>query len=185
MRAALALALWLAAAQAHPASAKPADVKDKIQGARQDLKELKDQLRRNQTALKTTAKQERSLLGQLEQLNRELESARREARTHVKNLGLVEDRLTRIRGRLDQLNQEEAEDRGSLRGSLVALYKARSRRGPALLFGVRTPAELSARTRYLGALSQGTDRRIRSLQARIAEVQGFKDEYAARHRRSR
>lgn len=180
MRLALALALALSLSQARAAGSGAVPVKEKIQGARQDLKEVQRDLKKKKTVLKNTVKQEKSLLGQLEQLNRKLEAARRESLTHVKNLGLVEDRLTRIRSRLEQLDQEEQEDRSSLKASLVALYKARSRRGPALLFSVRTPAELSARTRYLGALSQGTDRRFRSLQARIEMVRGFKDEFASR-----
>jgi murein hydrolase activator len=179
VRAAASLLLALAAAVA-PARAGAAEVKEKIQDARQDIKQVQQQLKQRQQALQKTVKQERSLLGELEQLNRELESARREAGTHVKNLGLVQDRLVQIRSRLDQLQAEEAQDRASLKRNLAELYKARSRRGPALLFGARSPAELSIRARYLNSLSRGTDRRIRSLQSRIAQVSGYQEDYAGR-----
>lgn len=175
----LALAAMLQAGLPLPA-ATGAEVKDKIKDTRQDLRQLQQQLKQGQRELKSTAKQEQSLLGQLEQLNRELETARREAKTHVKNMGLVEDRLLRIRGRLEQLRQEESSDRASLRRSLASLYKARLRRGPALLFGARTPAELGARARYLSALSRGTDRRIRGLQTRIEQVNSFQEDFSAR-----
>lgn len=171
---ALGLALWPALAGAG------APVSERIQDTRQDLRQVQQELKQRQQALESAKREESSLLGQLERLNRELEGARREARTHVRNLGLVEDRLQRIQGRLVQLQREEAEDRAGLRRSLVALHKARVRQGPALLFGARTPGELRARARYLGSLSRGAERRIRSLQARIAQMQGYQQDYQAR-----
>ncbi len=89
---ALTLLLPVAAGAAAPVASR-AEVKEKIQGTRQDLTKLRKEIKQGQQIVQKHARLEKSLLGQLEQLNRELESARREAGTHVRNLALVEERL--------------------------------------------------------------------------------------------
>lgn len=180
----LGLALAAATLRAAPAPvpaagpATRAEVKQKIQGTQQDLSKLRKEIKQGKQEVLKHARQEKSLLGELQQLSRKLEVARRDARTQVFNLGLVEDKLTRVRSRLELLQAEEAADRDALKGDLSRLYKARARRGPALLFAARTPAELSTRARYLGALSGATQRRVRGLQDRIAQVDGYRREYS-------
>lgn len=175
----LALSLAALAAEAPPSQTR-AEVKQKIQGTRQDLSKLRKEIKQGKQEVQKHARQEKSLLGQVEQLNRELETARREARTHVRNLGLVEDRLTRVRSRLELLQAEETADRDALKGDLARLYKARARSGPALLFAARTPSELGARSRYLGALSGATQRRVHDLQDHIHQVEGYRREFSER-----
>lgn len=181
MKAAAWLALFLSASPLPAAQTQTrAEVKDQIKDTRQDLKQIQQQLLKNRQALKSQDRREKGLMGELEGLNRKLEGARREAKIHVKNLGLVEDRLARIRSRLSELTREEAEDRRSLSSSLVDLYKARSRRGPALLFGARSPSALADRVRYLGALSRATGQRVKGLRERIGQVSNFQSEFKER-----
>jgi septal ring factor EnvC (AmiA/AmiB activator) len=163
-----------------PAEATRSEVKSQIKDAKQDLKQIKTRLQAKQKDLTKKTREEKSLMSRLEELNRSLEGKRRAAKTHVRNLGLVEDRLTRIENRLGELGKEEAAVRASLRRSLTALYKTRGRRGPALLFGSRTPAEFATRVRYLAELSAATGRGVRTLRQSIGQVKGYREEYSQR-----
>jgi len=173
----LGLAAALAAAPAGDPATR-AEVKQKIQGTRKDLTKIRKEIKQGQQEVQKHTRQEKSILGEINQLNRELVTAQRDARIQVHNLGVVEDSLTRVRGSLELLQAEEIADRDALKGDLARLYKARARRGPALLFAARTPSELGTRARYLGALSGATQRRMRVLQEHIHKVDGYRRDYS-------
>lgn len=180
MKALLAGLLLLGAAAQAAAPATRSETRDKIKDVQQQRQQLKQQLQAQQKQLKSASKQEQNLLGQLESLNRQLVTARRESVTHVRNLGIVQDKLQAIEARLKELRSEEGQDRAGLRRALLVLYKSRSRSGPALLFSAQSPAQLAARARYLRGLSQAADRRIRGLQDRISQVQDYQVQQSAK-----
>ena len=158
----------------------PTEAGQRIQGARKDLKQLAKEIKKGKQVVSRHARQEKTIMQQLEQSGRDLDSARRESLVHARNLGVVEDRLMRVRSRLDLLQAEEASDRDVLRAGLIRLYHARVSQGPALLFSAQTPAEFGARAHYLSSLNNSVQRRVKSLRDRIAQVEGYRREFRDR-----
>lgn len=178
LRAAFALALipaWLAAA-----APTRAEVKQKLDHTRLEKKQLEDKLKRGRQDVQKHVKEEKSILGQLYGINRELEAAQRDKRVHVRNLTLVEDRISALKLRQAQAAAQEQADRKALRAQLRAVQRSRTRQGAVLLFSARTPAQWSARSSALGELSAGTQRKVQGLQQRLAQLEGFRREYAQR-----
>ena len=178
LRAALALACLPLALSA--AVATRSEVRQKLDHTRQEKKDLEARLKQGRQAVKQHAKEEKNILGQLYGINRELEAAQRDKRVHVKNLGLVEDRITALRQRQAQAGAQEQADRLALRAQLRAVQRSRARQGAALLFSARTPAQWAARTSALGELSAGTRRKVEGLRERLAQLEGFRQEYSLR-----
>ena len=153
----------------------------KIQDARQDLSEIRHEIRANERMVRQQSLRERDELGSLQRLNRELDTARRDADTHKHNLGLVRQRLDRLRAAVDKVKGEEGADRIFLRSDLVDLYKARSSQQPLMLLGARSPFELQTRARYLGILAAATQRRVDALGGDLGQLDSYRREFDSRY----
>ena len=174
----LALALTSVAGAAEPATR--AETHQKLDHTRQDLKQIEQQKRLAAKRLKEHTQAEKNILGQLDGINRKAEAAQRDARVHVRNLGLVEDRLSALRLRQAQASAQEEADRGALRAQLRAVQRSRARQGAALLFSARTPAQWAARSSALRELSSGTQRKVLALRQRLDLLNGYRQEYSQR-----
>jgi septal ring factor EnvC (AmiA/AmiB activator) len=158
-----------------------ADSGAQIQDARQVLSAIRHEINANLRTVRTQALKERSDFGTLQRLNRELEAARRDARTHKHNLGLVRERLARLQAAVDRLESEEAEDRAFLGADLVGLYKARTGQEPLLLFSAQNPAELQLRGRYLEVLALAAQNRVDSLGGDLGQLDSYRNEFNSRY----
>jgi len=172
----LALGPPLTAAEAVTRS----EVKQKLDNTRQNKKQLEQKIKQGRQTVQKHVRAEKDILGQLYGINRELEAAQRDKRVHVKNLSVVEDRLSDLKRRQAQASAQEALDRAALRSQLRAVQRARARQGAALLFSARTPAQWSARANALGELSEGTGRKVQGLRRRLEQLESFRQDYAQR-----
>ena len=163
------------------ASGLRADSGARIQDARLDLSAIRHEINANLRTVRTQALKERNDFGTLQRLNRELEAAHRDARTHKHNLGLVRERLARLQAAVDRLEGEEADDRAFLGADLVGLYKARTGQQPLLLFSAQNPAELQLRGRYLEVLALAAQRRVDSLGGDLGQLDSYRHEFNSRY----
>ena len=177
---ALVAALCLAAppALADNAPATHSEVKQRLHSAGEQLRSKTKAGRKAKLKVKQDERQIQALQSKLNELNRKLTVAQRDRLVQVRNLGLVEDKLRRVRSNLQMMQGEEAADHDALSADLVRLYKARQHGSAALLFSAHTPAEVAARTRYLEDLSDTTRRKVASMRERIARVEGYKRDYS-------
>jgi septal ring factor EnvC (AmiA/AmiB activator) len=175
------LALLCAGGQpalADDAPATHSEVKQRYNSASQELRNKKRAGRQAKLKVHQDERQIQALRNKLNELNRKLTVAQRDRLVQVRNLGLVEDKLRRVRSNLQLMQGEESADHDALAGDLVRLYKARQHGSAALLFSAHTPAEVGARARYLEALSDMTRRKVLSMRERIAQVEGYKRDYS-------
>jgi septal ring factor EnvC (AmiA/AmiB activator) len=175
-----ALVLALAQPLAGAAPGTRSEVKQQLDSTRQAKRQLELKLKKGRQDLNRHVKVEKDILGQLRDLNREVETAKRDAQVHVRNLGLVEDRLAALKERQGQASQQEQADRQALRVQLRAVQRSRARQGAALLFGARTPAQLAARSSALRELSLSTRRDVLGLRQRLDQLEAYKTEYSHR-----
>lgn len=182
MKRVVAWALLLALVPTYLVAATPtrAEVKQKLDQKRQEKKQLDDKLKRGRQELKLHAKEEKSLVGQIYGINRELEAAKRDQQVHVRNLTLVEDRLAALKQKQTQAGAQEEADRQALRAQLRAVQRSRARQGAVLLFSARTPAQWAARSSALRELSLGTRRKVQGLRLRLDQLEGYRQEYSQR-----
>ena len=177
-----AWALALVGLPALLAAAAPTrnEVRQKLSHTALEKKQIEDRLKKGRQELKLHAKEEKSLVGQIYGINRKLEAAKRDQQVHVRNLSLVEDRLADLRQKQERAGAQESLDRQALRAQLRAVQRSRSRQGAVLLFSARTPAQWAARTSALRELSLNTQREVQGLRQRLAQIDGFRQEYSRR-----
>jgi septal ring factor EnvC (AmiA/AmiB activator) len=164
-------------ARADDAPATHSEVKQRYNSASQELRNKKRAGRQAKLKVHQDERQIQALKNKLNALNRELTAAQRDRMVHVRNLGLVEDKLRGVSTKLELMKGEESADHDALSADLVRLYKARQHGSAALLFSAHTPSEVAARARYLEALSDMTRRKVASMRERIGQVEGWKREY--------
>ncbi len=178
---ALLALLWLSAPAARAdddATATHAEARQRYQSASQALRDKKRAGRQAKRKVHQDERQIQALQDKLNELNRRLTVAQRDRLVQVRNLGLVEDKLRRVRSNLQLMQGEESADHDALAADLVRLYKARQHGSAALLFSARTPAEVEARARYLEDLSDTTRRKVASMRERISQVEGYRRDYS-------
>ncbi|HTB34085.1 MAG TPA: peptidoglycan DD-metalloendopeptidase family protein [bacterium] len=174
----LALA-WMAAppARADDAPATRSEVVQRYSSARQELRSKTKAGKKAKQKVRQDERQIQALQSKLDELNRRLTTAQRERMVHVRNLGLVEDKLRSVHSKLELLQGEESADHDALAADLVRLYKARQHGSAALLFSAHSPAEVAARARYLEDLSGMTQRRVVALRESISVDESYRREY--------
>jgi septal ring factor EnvC (AmiA/AmiB activator) len=174
--AAVALALALLQASAGGRAATRTEVKQQLNSTLEAKRLAEQKVKKGLKDLKHHEMMERDAVGELAQLNREVDAKKRDAQVHVHNLGLVQDRLDALRESEARVSEQEGSDRQALSVQLRAVQRSRARQGAALLFGARTPAQVAARTNALRELSLNTRRLVLGLRKRRDLIEAYEVE---------
>jgi septal ring factor EnvC (AmiA/AmiB activator) len=106
-----------------PSVAAPGELDQRLQEERQELKEVKDQIKGYKSRLDQTKRHERNVVQALEESDRLLQQKRRELQSNERNLKLQADKHAALVKQMDELNQQLQAREGYLHTRLRALYK--------------------------------------------------------------
>jgi septal ring factor EnvC (AmiA/AmiB activator) len=101
----------------------PADLNQRLQEERQELKDLKGQIQGYKNRLERNKRRERTVVQDLEESDRLLQHKRRELQTHERNLKLQADKHTALLKEMEDLTRQIEAREGLLHTRLRALYK--------------------------------------------------------------
>jgi septal ring factor EnvC (AmiA/AmiB activator) len=104
-------------------AAAPGDLDQRLKEERQELKEIKDQIKGYKSRLDQTKRHERTMVQDLEESDRLLQQKRRELQSNERNLKLQAEKHATLAKQMDELSQRLQAREGYLHTRLRALYK--------------------------------------------------------------
>jgi murein hydrolase activator len=114
--------IWLLVWTLHGVAA-PGGVDQRLKDERQELKQIKDQIKGYKSRLDQTKRQERNVVQALEESDRLLQQKRRELQSNERNLKLQADKHAAVVRQVEELTQQLQAREGYLHTRLRALYK--------------------------------------------------------------
>jgi septal ring factor EnvC (AmiA/AmiB activator) len=109
--------------RAIPSPGAPADLNQRLKEERQELHELKGQIKDYKDRLERTKRRERTVVQDLEESDRLLQQKRRELQTYERNLKLQSDKHAALVKDMKELTRKLQDREGLLHTRLRALYK--------------------------------------------------------------
>jgi septal ring factor EnvC (AmiA/AmiB activator) len=106
-----------------PSAAAPADLDERLKEERQELKQLKDQIKGYKNRLEHTRRRERNVVQDLEASDRLLQQKRRELQSYERNLKLQAEKHAALVTQMQELTEQLQAREGYLHTRLRALYK--------------------------------------------------------------
>jgi murein hydrolase activator len=106
-----------------PSRGAPADLDQRLKEERQELKQLKGQMKDYQDRLERTKRRERTAVQDLEESDRLLQQKRRELQSHERNLKVQTEKHAALVQEMEELTQQLHAREGLLHTRLRALYK--------------------------------------------------------------
>jgi septal ring factor EnvC (AmiA/AmiB activator) len=106
-----------------PSAAAPADLDKRLKEERQELKQIKDQIKGYQDRLERTKRRERNVVQDLEESDRLLQQKGRELQSYERNLKLQADKHAALVKQMEELTQQLQAREAYLQTRLRALYK--------------------------------------------------------------
>ena len=103
--------------------AAPAELDQRLKEERQELKEVKDQIKGYKSRIDQTKRHERNVVQALDESDRLLQQKRRELQANERNLKLQADKHATLVKQMDELTQHLQTRQGYLHTRLRALYK--------------------------------------------------------------
>jgi septal ring factor EnvC (AmiA/AmiB activator) len=104
-------------------AAAPANLEQRLKEERQELKQIKDQIKGYKNRLERTKRRERNVVQDLEESDRLLQQKRRELQSHERNLTLQSDKHATLLQQMQELTQQLQAREAYLHTRLRALYK--------------------------------------------------------------
>jgi septal ring factor EnvC (AmiA/AmiB activator) len=101
----------------------PADLDQRLKEERQELRQLKGQIKDYQDRLERTRRRERNVVQDLEESDRLLQQKRRELQSHERNLKIQAEKQAALVTQMEELTQQLHAREGYLQTRLRALYK--------------------------------------------------------------
>ena len=114
--------IWLLVWTLHGVAA-PGGVDQRLKDERQELKQIKDQIKGYKSRLDQTKRQERNVVQALEESDRLLQQKRRELQSNERNLKLQAEKHAALVRQVEELTQQLQAREGYLHTRLRALYK--------------------------------------------------------------
>jgi murein hydrolase activator len=106
-----------------PSAAAPGNLDQRLKEERQELKEIKDQIKGYKSRLDQTKRHERNVMQAIEESDRLLQQKRRELQSNERNLKLQAEKHATVVKRMEELAQQLQAREGYLHARLRALYK--------------------------------------------------------------
>jgi murein hydrolase activator len=106
-----------------PSAAAPSDLDQRLKEERQELKEVKDQIKGYKSRLDQTRRQEHNVMQALEESDRLLQQKRRELQSNERNFKLQAEKHAALVREMDELTRQLQAREGYLHTRLRALYK--------------------------------------------------------------
>jgi len=116
------ISIWLLGWKLHSLAA-PGNVDQRLKEERQELKQIKDQIKGYKSRLDQTKRQERNVVQALEESDRLLQQKRRELQSNERNLKLQTEKRATLVKQMDELTKQLQAREGYLHTRLRALYK--------------------------------------------------------------
>ena len=166
--AALVLAFSLLASLSAFAAEKPA-------ASKEELRRIQEQLRDVKKKAKVAKKQERSVLAEIERMDKSLAAKRSEVRRYEDRLKQVSSEIASTESEMEAKRQKARERQTDLSGRLRAMYKMDRAGGPWVLLASGDYGEVMRRYKYLAVMSEHDKRLMEGYQGDLEDLSQYKD----------
>lgn len=176
-------------------SARADDPKSGVLTKEKKLEDIRRRIRLEERDIEKMSRKERSILGELDRLDRTIHRKATELRKIRAELEKVRSGIASRDGKIKELAREVEELSGKLSRRLEAMYKMKRGEAVRLIFSSATPASLGRRHKYLAVIMESDSRliaecdekitRLRKEKASLTELEAKKETLASTIARNR
>ncbi|MBI5675282.1 MAG: peptidoglycan DD-metalloendopeptidase family protein [Nitrospirae bacterium] len=153
---------------------------------KKELTVIQQKLSKEEAKVKSAAKKEKSLLSELEEINRTIRTKQSELNSYDKELVETRSRITFLEDEISKLSSEMKKKKGSLKERLRELYKQRLGGDVALiLFSSKDYNDLIKRSRYISLVAYHDNRMMNTYSKNIEDYSSKKQRMEALQRAAR
>lgn len=137
---------------------------------KKDLKEVQKKLRREKSKVTQTIKKEKSILSEIEQINKTIRKRQKELRYYDKRLSETRSRIRRLENEITLLNGKLKTRKSFLKERLKSLYKQQRGDIVSILVSAKDYQDLIKRSKYISFIAYYDSKQMRIYSNEINEL---------------
>lgn len=144
-----------------------------------ELTKIQKKLKKGERKVKAAIKKEKSILTELEKINRTLKKKQGELRYYTKRLLLIRVKIKRIKKEIIILNNKLEKRKKYLKGRLKVLYKQQPGERALILISAKDYQDLIRRSKYISSIAHYDNKLIKTYSEGIKKLSSKKREVEA------